>query len=356
MTIQKNIPSLLTDLLATVKKEGASDLHLKAYSYPIIRVNRELISLVHTQIFEPTQIDQIITELLGEESLKSVHNGEEVDFAYSYDAEMRIRGNAFINQGNASLALRVITSVRSLEELNLPPELRIFAEAKQGFFLITGPTGQGKSTTMASLIEIINRERKEHIITIENPIEYIFELQNSFIDQREVGVDTETFHTGLMSAFRQDANVIMIGEMRSPDTISAAVTAAETGHLVFSTLHTNSASQTITRIIDSFPAEEHKQVRDQLAGSLLGIFSQRLLKSTKGYLVPAYELLVSNDAVENLIREGRIYEIDSIIETGTEIGMIDMNKTLLSLVRSGDITIEDAMMHATNPQVMRDLI
>jgi twitching motility protein PilT len=353
---KKIVSPLLQDLFQIMRDKGASDLHLKSFRYPAIRVNRELITLVNTQILEPEQVSQFLEELVGPEGVKQVFRGEEVDFAFSYEDVMRVRGNSFLNQGVISIALRSITEIRTLSELNLPEELEIFARAKQGFFLITGPTGQGKSTTLASLIDIINRERKEHILTIENPIEFVFESQNSYIDQREVGLDTKSFYDGLVSAFRQDVDVLMIGEMRDTETIEAAVTAGETGHLVFSTLHTNTASQTIDRIIDAFPATQQQQIRNQLASSLLGVFSQRLIKSTKGYLVPAYELLVANDAVENLIREGHVYEIDTVIETGRDSGMIDMNKTLVSLVRAGEITVEDALLHATNDRAVRDML
>ena len=226
--------------------------------------------------------------------------------------------------------------------------LELFARKKQGFFLVVGPTGHGKSTTLASIIEMINQNRNAHILTIEDPIEYVYEQKKSIIDQREVGQDTKSFPNALRAMFREDIDVALIGEMRGHATIEAAITAAETGHLVFSTLHTNSASQTIDRIIDTFPPEGQKQVRNQLAGSLLGIFSQRLLKSVSGGRVPAYELLINNTAIANLIREGRIAEIDSFIETGLDQGMISMNRSLVELVRKGEITVEDA--YANSPR------
>ena len=219
-----------------------------------------------------------------------------------------------------------------------------------------GPVGQGKSTTLAAMIELINNERAEHIVTIEDPVEYIFKEDRSVIDQREVGIDTKDFHSALLSAFRQDVDVIMIGEMRGPETMSAAVTAAETGHLVLSTLHTNNAAQTIDRIIDSFPAEQQSQIRVQLAGSLIAIFSQRLVPKVAGGLVPAYELLINNNAVSSLIREGRTHEINIVIETGLEQGMIDMNRSLAELVRRGEITVENAFLHSFNPKSLEKLI
>ena len=222
--------------------------------------------------------------------------------------------------------------------------------------MCVGPVGQGKSTTLAALVEIINTERAEHIVTIEDPIEYIFDPKKSIIDQREIHNDTKDFQTALTYALRQDMDVIMIGEMRNPETIAAAVTAAETGHLVFSTLHTNNAAQTIDRIIDSFPAAQQDQIRVQLAGSLAGIFSQRLIPRVSGGLVPAYELLINNSAVSNLIREARTHEINTVIETGLDNGMIDLNRSLAQLVRAGEITPEDAYKYSLTPKVLEKML
>jgi len=246
--------------------------------------------------------------------------------------------------------------IRSLEELGLPPWLANFAKKQQGFFLVVGPVGQGKTTTLAALIELINTERTEHIVTIEDPIEYLFTQKKSMIEQREVKIDTKDFPTALRSAFRQDIDVIMIGEMRGIETMSAAVTAAETGHLVFSTLHTNDAAQTIDRIIDSFPAEQQQQIRLQLAGSLLGIFSQRLVPRISGGLIPAFELLIKNTAVANLIRERRTHEINTVIETSSDQGMIDMNRSLAELVRRGEITAESAFSRSLDPKILERLL
>jgi twitching motility protein PilT len=222
--------------------------------------------------------------------------------------------------------------------------------------LVVGPVGQGKSTTLAAMIEKINNERAERIITIEDPIEYQYVEKKSTIHQREIRLDTENFKTALTSVFREDVNVILLGEMRDAETMSAAVTAAETGHMVFSTLHTNNAAQTIDRIIDSFPASQQDQIRVQLSSSLTGIFSQRLIPRISGGQVPAYELLINNSAVSNLIREKRTHEINTVIETGMESGMIDMNRCLADLVRRGEISIENAYLHAINPKVLEKLI
>lgn len=253
--------------------------------------------------------------------------------------------------------MRLIPSeVRSLEDLGLPPILKTFAKRQQGFFLVVGPVGVGKSTTLASMIECINQERLEHIITIEDPVEFIFKPKKSIIDQREVKFDTPDFHTALNGIFRQDADIVMIGEMRDLETISTAVTAAETGHLIFSTLHTNTASQTVDRIIDSFPSNQQEQIRLQLSSSLLGIFSQRLVPRISGGLIPAVELLINNSAVSNLIREKRTHEIASVVETGSEEGMIDLNRSLSELVRKGEITVENAFQFSTSPKTLERLI
>jgi twitching motility protein PilT len=255
------------------------------------------------------------------------------------------------------IALRLIPNViRDFEDLNLPPILESFTQRSQGFFLCVGPVGQGKSTTLAAMVNRINHTRAEHIVTVEDPIEYVYQEEKSLIDQREIGIDTGSFEKALSAALRQDVDVILVGEMRNTETISAAVTAAETGHLVYSTLHTNDAAQTINRIVDSFPAGQQDQIRVQLAGSLIAIFSQRLIPHIAGGLVPAYELLINNTAVSNLIRENRIHEIPSVIETGLEQGMIDMNRSLARLVQNGDITVENAFTYSVNPKGLERLI
>lgn len=355
--MDKNYAQELEKLLDTVSQEVASDLHLAPGRVPYVRVNNELIPLATFPPLNKLDTLGILKELVSEEKVSQLTQLEEIDFSYDFSKSLRLRGNAFLRQDAVSIALRAVEPIKSFEELKLPADiLTEFTRKQQGFFLIVGPVGVGKSTTMAAIIDMINRERKEHIVTIENPIEHIFVEKNSIIDQREIGIDTKDFHTGLQSVFRQDADVIMIGEMRTPETIATAVTAAETGHLVFSTLHTNNASQTIDRIIDSFPAEQQNQIRSQLAGSLLGIFSQRLIPSLHGGLVPAYEFLRNNSAVSNLIREGRTHEIDTVIETGFESGMLSMNRSLLSLVQNGDISVEEAMRYSLNPQGLQQLM
>ena len=298
----------------------------------------------------------ILEEILDKSKLAKFMENQEIDFSYDFRGEARLRGNAFFQKGLISVALRLIPKVKTLTDLHLPPILADLAKKKQGFFLVVGPVGQGKSTTLSSMVNLINDEQARHIITIEDPIEYIYTPNKSIINQREVGIDTKDFHTALKSAFREDVNVIMVGEMRTPETISTAVTAAETGHLVLSTLHTNGAAQTIDRIIDSFPSGQQDQIRIELSSSLLGILSQRLIPRITGGLIPACELLLNNNAVSNLIREKRTQEIDVIIETGTEAGMIDLNHSLIELVRAGEITIENAYQYSLNPKGLERMI
>jgi twitching motility protein PilT len=326
----------LVDLIETVIKEGASDLHFTVGREPSIRVSGSLQPLIKKTKLTPADTQGFLTELLRPEKKKEFLEEQEIDFSYAYKDRVRFRGNAFFQQGTIAIALRLIPrEIKPLGDLNLPPILSEFTKREQGFFLLVGPVGQGKSTTLAALLELINQERTEHIVTIEDPIEYLFEPKKSLVEQREVRIDTKDFHIALRQVFRQDVDVIMIGEMRSPETIATAVTAAETGHLVFSTLHTNNAAQTIDRIIDSFPSGQQEQIRIQLAGSLAGIFSQRLIPRIAGGLIPAYELLINNAAVANLIREKRSHEINTVIETGADQGMIDMNRSLAELVRRG---------------------
>jgi twitching motility protein PilT len=339
----------LEELILSVLHENGSDIHISTGRKPAIRVSGDLIYLVKKEVVTEESSMGFLKVLLNEKQLASFLENQEIDFAYDYKGQARLRGNAYFHRGSVGIALRLIPKVKTFAELNLPPILETFARKRQGFFLVVGPVGQGKSTTLSAMVNLINNERTEHIITIEDPIEYQYEQNRSIIDQREVGIDTKDFQTALKSAFREDVNVIMIGEMRNTETISAAVTAAETGHLVLSTLHTNNASQTIDRIIDSFPGNQQGQIRVQLSGSLVGIFSQRLIPRISGGVVPAYELLINNNAVSNLIRERRTQEIDIVIETGTEAGMVDMNRSLLALVQKGEITPENAYAHSFNP-------
>lgn len=343
-------------LVAILIQQGGSDLHLSSGRAPLIRVNGELVFLTTHAILTAEDIDGILKAILLPDPYKKLRSGKDLDFSYEYQKTDRLRGNAYVQQGNTSAAFRLVPKVKSIQELALPEILSEYAKKRQGFFLIVGPVGQGKSATMAAMVNTINEEKSSHILTIEDPIEYTFEQKKSVIDQREVGIDAESFESALKSALREDVNAILIGEMRNTETISSAVTAAETGHLVISTLHTNNASQTIDRIIDSFPSNQQDQIRVQLSASLLGIFSQRLVPRIAGGRVPAYEFLINNNAVSNLIREKRTHEIDMVIETSSVEGMIDMNRCLLELVRKGEITIEDAFTYSPNPKNLERLI
>jgi len=352
-----NYKNEIEELISLVIKEEASDLHISAFRHPTIRINGELKYLTDRPIFSPEDSLNILFELIEGKLEREFLEKRDLDFSYTSKSGARFRGNAYFQKGFVSMALRHIPrKIRTLEELNLPKVLEHFANQKQGFFLVVGPVGQGKSTTLASLLDLINHQRAEHILTIEDPMEYVYKEDKSMIDQREIRFDTQNFRTGLRAMFREDINVAMIGEMRDTETIGTAVTAAETGHLIFSTLHTNNASQTIDRIIDSFPANQQGQIKLQLASSLLGIFSQRLLRRIEGGLVPAYELLINNNAVSNLIREGRTNEINIVIETGSEEGMINMNRTLATLVANGEIDRDEAIRHSLNPKELARII
>jgi twitching motility protein PilT len=346
----------LHDLFENLVNEDGSDLHMGVGRKPAIRINGQLIYLVNYNVMTEADVLGALTVLVGEARVKKFIEDKGIDFSSNLNnGQIQLRGNAFYQRGNACIALRLVSKAKSFEELNLPEILKEFARKKQGFFLVVGPVGQGKSTTLSTMINIINSEASSHIITIEDPIEYIYQQDKSIIDQREIGVDTNSFLQALKSAFREDANVLLIGEMRDSDTIAAAVTAAETGHLVLSTLHTNNASQTIDRIIDSFPAEQQGQIRLQLASSLLGIFSQRLIPRLSGGRIPAYELLINNKAIANLIREKRTHEIDTVLETSSHEGMMDMNRCLIDLVQRGEISLESAYEYAINPKALEQM-
>ena len=273
-----------------------------------------------------------------------------LDFSYDFDGKARFRVNAYLQRGFHGAALRLIPShIGTFQDLGLPPILEDFCKRPQGFFLVVGPTGHGKTTTLASMVDYINHSRNDHIITIEDPIEYVFSSDIAVVDQREVGLDTHSFAKALRSMFREDVDVGMIGEMRDPETIATAVTAAETGHLIFSTLHTNNAAQTIDRIIDSFPSGQQSQIRAQLSSTLIGIVSQRLVPRINGGLIPACEVMISTPATRNLIRESKTHELDLVIETSSDAGMVSLNRSLTDLVRRGEITVENAMSYSLNP-------
>lgn len=347
----------LEELLQTVLKEGASDLHITVGRRPTIRVDGGLVELAKHPMITAAGAKELIFVMLNKNQREVFAEEKELDFSYSFRDKARFRVNVFFQKGFMSAALRLIsTDIRDFKALNLPDILKEFCDRPQGFFLVAGPTGHGKTTTLASMVDYVNHKRSDHIITIEDPIEYLFTSDRAIIDQREVGQDTQSFHRALKSVFREDADVVMIGEMRDPETMATAVTAAETGHLIFSSLHTNSAAQTIDRIIDSFRSDQQGQIRAQLSSALIGIISQRLIPRVSGGLIPAVEVLIANAAVRNLIREGKAHEIDLVIETSSDQGMISLNRSLVDLVRRGEIAMEQAAVYSLSPNELASLL
>lgn len=348
----------LNEILKEVLKTGASDLLLVVNKYPIARIDNRLVPLTQFEILTSDLIRDLCFSMISEEQQKFLIARKDIDFSYGFDSEARFRVNVFMQRGNFSAALRLIPSkIPSMDSLNMPPIIHEFTlRATQGFFLVVGPSGHGKSTALASLIDEINHNRTEHIITIEDPIEYLYTPDKSVVDQREIGLDTPSFYDALRASFRQDPNVIMVGEMRDPESISMAITAAETGHLVFSTVHTNNASQTIDRIIDTFPSSQQNQIRAQLAGTLLGVLSRRLLPQVGGGRIAAHELMIANPAVRNLIRENKIHQLDLVIETSAEEGMISLNRSLVDLVKQKKITEDVAERYSLNPTELKLLL
>jgi twitching motility protein PilT len=345
------------ELIQVVLKENASDLHLTVGRHPSIRVAGSLIELVRFPVITSTSAKDLIFVMLSKDQQEHYLRNKELDLSYAYKDKARFRVNIFYQRGFMGAALRLIpTKIRGFEELNIPPIVAEFCERQQGFLLVVGPTGHGKTTTLAAMVDYINHKRNDHIITVEDPIEYLFTSDRAIIDQREVGSDTESFHRALRSMFREDVDVAMIGEMRDPETISTAVTAAETGHLVFSSLHTNNAAQTIDRIIDSFSAEQQGQIRAQLSGTLIAIISQRLIPRISGGLIPAVEVMIASPAVRTLIRENKVHEIDLVIETSSDQGMVSLNRSLVDLVRRGEITLEQASLYSLNPSELASLL
>ncbi len=347
----------LNELLLVTAQQNASDLHLAVGRRPTIRIDGKLVPLQKEDILSPEVVQGLIFELLTPEQKEDLIREKELDFAYVFEDKARFRANAYFQRGFLAVAMRTISSkIKTVEELNLPPIIHDFTKANQGFVLLVGPAGHGKSTTLAALIDEINHTRTDHIITIEDPIEYLFVQDRSIVSQREVKTDTIHFHRALRSILRQDPDVIMIGEMRDKESIATALTAAETGHLVFSTLHTNSAAQTIDRIIDSFPAEQQDQVASQLSAVLLGIVSERLVSKIEGGRLPACEVMISNPAIKNLIRERKVFQIDLVIETSSQEGMMTLNRSLAELVRQKEISLEEAELYSLNPAELRILI
>ncbi len=347
----------LKSLLVTTAKQAASDLHISVGTHPTIRVDGILVPLQKEGMVTPEVAEGLVDALLTPEQKKKLVAERQIDFAYALEDKARFRVNVFYQRGFLSAALRLVPArIRTLEELSLPAILHDFTKLSQGFVLIVGPAGHGKSTTLAAFLDEINHARTDHIITIEDPVEYLFSQDRGIISQREVGSDVLSFQDGLRTVLRQDPDVVMVGEMRDAGSISTAMTASETGHLVFSTLHTNSASQTIDRIIDSFPPEQQGQIVSQLSATLVAIISQRLVPRVSGGRIPATEIMIVNPAIRNLIRERKIYEIDLVIETSLQEGMISLNRSLVNLVRNKEISLENAELYSLNPAELRILL
>lgn len=347
----------LDQLLLTAAKQGASDLHIAVGRRPTLRIDGSLINLQKESILSPEDAQGITLAMLTPGLKEKLMRNGDVDFTYAYEDKARFRTNIFFQRGFLAAALRLIPAeIKTLDELKLPSILHEFTKLSQGFILVVGPAGQGKSTTLAGVLDEINHRRMDHIITIEDPIEYLFVQDKSIISQREVTTDSPDFHRALRAVLRQDPDVLMIGEMRDPESIATAMTAAETGHLVFSTLHTNSASQTTDRIVDSFPAAQQDQAASQLAATIVGIVSQRLVPKIDGGRVPACEVMLVNPAIRNLIREKKFFQIDLVIETSLQDGMITLNRSLAELVKNKEISLEMAELYSLNPSELRMLL
>jgi twitching motility protein PilT len=338
-------------LLEVLWRAGGTDLLLTAGIPPQIRVHGELNAVPESAVLAGGDTESMLAELLSSEQAAAYAERNEYDFSFSWRNEARIRGNAFRQRGLTAVALRMIPSnIPRPEQLGLPFVLADFASRHQGLVLITGPTGSGKSTTLASLVDHVNENRACHIITIEDPIEYVHQHKRSAVNQREVGQDTHSFHAALRAALREDPDVLLVGEMRDLESMRFALTIAETGHLVFSTLHTNDTAQALARIVDVFPADQQAQIRVQLAAALTGIVYQRLIPRVGGGLVAAYEVLVANSAVRNLIKEGKTNQLRNCLVTGQKEGMVTFEQSLSALVQSGTISYEDAVARSLYPK------
>ena len=346
----------IQDLFDLVQKEKASDLLISAGAPPILRINGQLYRS-RTDSLTPEQTKKLIYDFLTEEQISSFETHRELDFSLAYGRRHRFRVNVYLQKEAVTAALRPIPdNVPTVADLGLPEAIKDLANARQGLVLVTGPTGQGKTTTQAALIDLINNTRACHIVTVEDPIEYVHNHKRSIVDQREVGSDTRSFATALKYVLRQNPDVILVGEMRDLETITAALTAAETGHLVFATLHTNDAIQTVDRIIDVFPPGQQQQVRFQLSLALLAIISQRLLpKADNSGRVLAAEVLFNNNAIANLIREGKTHQVYSVVETSAKEGMLTLDRSLKSLYKRGVITYDEAAANMRNPKEIKDL-
>src|SRR5438067_10302136 len=348
----------IDELLEHMVTRDASDLQVTAGAAPVIRVRGDVQRLEGFDALTATETQQVLYRILSTEQQKQLELKRQLDFSHSIPGLARFRVNAYFQRESIGAAFRLIpTELKTLEELGIPSSLHTLAQKPRGLVLVTGPTGSGKSTTLAALIDEINRNRSEHILTIEDPIEFLHRHKRCIVNQREIGPDATSFADALRAALRQDPDVILVGEMRDLETISTALTAAETGHLVFGTLHTQSAPSTIDRIIDVFPAEQQEQVRIQIAGSLQGVVTQALLPTADGAgRVPALEILLPDDAVRNLIRQGKVEQIYSVMQTGTAKGMVTMEQSLAELIIRGVVTKEIGLTRSSRPEQLTGLL
>ncbi|OGE82895.1 MAG: type IV pili twitching motility protein PilT [Candidatus Doudnabacteria bacterium RIFCSPLOWO2_01_FULL_44_21] len=348
----------INKLLMIVLQRGASDLHLVAGKPPTLRVDGSLVELKEYEVLSGATISGMVDVLLStEEKKKEFEEAKELDFSFSFKDNVRFRINTYYQKGYVAAALRLVPNkIKTTEELNLPPQVKNMINYKQGLVLVVGPTGHGKSTTLAALIDLINHTRAENIVTIEDPIEYVYIQDKSMVNQREVGFDTKSFAKALRSVLRQDPNVVLVGEMRDLESIATTITVAETGHLVFATVHTNNAAETIDRIIDVFPAYQQNQIRSQLSNILISVISQRLLPKIGGGRLPAVEIMMNTTAVANVIREGKTYELPNIIRTSAASGMIVLDHNLAQLVRSNQVKVEDVLQYTSDRESFESLL
>lgn len=344
-------------LLETVIKREASDLHIVVGAMPSLRIDGRLKPIEGTEVLNPKKVEDLVFALTTDEQKEILLNNKEIDFSFALGEVARFRVNAYYQKGYLAAALRYIPAqIRTMEELGLPKICQNFVHLPQGLILVVGPTGHGKSTSLAAMIEVVNKEREAHIVTIEDPIEYVFTHHRSLVSQRELNLDTHSWHIALRSVLREDPDVVLIGEMRDYETISAALTVAETGHLVFATLHTNNAAQTIDRIIDVFPEHQQQQVSTQLAAVLEGIISQRLVPAIGGGRILATEIMFMTSAIRNLIRERKTHQIDNVIATSYDVGMESLERSLMHHVKAGKISLEDAKSYTLKPEELMRMI
>lgn len=347
----------IKQLLQLTIEKGASDLHIIAGIPPHLRVEGALAPVTNEPVLTPDAVGKFLKEILSAEQMERLTVNKEIDFSLPFTQKGRFRVNAYTQKGTQAIAFRLIPlEIPNIDDLGLPKILHSFTNLRQGFILVTGPTGHGKSTTLAAMINEINQTRSEHIVTIEDPIEFVFKSNKSILSQREMGFDTHSWQIALRSVLREDPDVVLVGEMRDHETIASALTVAETGHLVFATLHTNSAAQTIDRIVDVFPEEQQEQVRLQMSNVIEAVFSMRLVPSITGRRVVAYEVMLGTSAIKTSIREGKTHQIDNVLQTSTEVGMNTIEMSLAQLVKQGKIDLEMAQSYSMRPEELNRLV